>query len=91
VGLCRPVLSVTALRNTRSRTPARAALPQGKRTSGDNGHIAKTPCYHRSSPVVCSVPVTGLMVTMPDGSVSGRSRSRMQVLAGLRCSTLRLT
>jgi hypothetical protein len=91
VGQWRSVLIVTPLRNSRSSAAARPALREEKRTSGDNGHIAKTPCYHRSSPVVCSVPVTGLMVTLPDGSVSGRSRSRLQVLAGLRCSMLRLT
>jgi hypothetical protein len=40
------------------------------------------PCYHRPCPVVCSVPVTGRTVTMPDGRARSRITSLIATVGG---------
>jgi hypothetical protein len=77
-----------AMRVARTRGGARDSRhrPPGV-PRNTHGFVA---CYHRPSPVVSSVPVTGRTVTMPDVRARSRISSLLQTWAGLRCSTPRL-
>jgi hypothetical protein len=68
-----PVHALPMARRSALLTP-RVALAGLAKSTRDECHMPPSaPCYHRPSPVVCSVPVTGRTVTMPDGRVRGRS------------------
>jgi hypothetical protein len=70
---------------------ARCALSRSRDVASDSRHTRRLcPCYHRPSPVVSSVPVTGRTVTMPDARARSRISSSLQLWAGLRRSTPRL-
>ena len=77
--------SDAARRSSRGRDRARDN--RHKQSNAGRYMHANARCYHRPCPVVCSVPVTGRTVTMPDGRARSRNTSRMQLLVGLRRST----